>query len=516
MGETTLSGIVTIAGNIYGSYSGQTLEILSGSPTINGGSNSVQSSASGIGIVLNSGNNAITLGGSADTLIAGNAAGGSANGDTLLLTGNYNVVEDSGFSGGGVTINGSYNNFESQQRIETTNIVINGNNDTVTGRYVNGNFIIAGNNALVFANNGAFTVSGSNDTVFAANAQSILVTGNGAKIVDEAAPGSTLPTALLTGAAQATQDTTPGTTISVTGSGASVTTFNNNNTVASSGAGNSISLQSYGNSATIAGGNSSIAAQSQSETISVAGAQDTVSTSTSLISGNTSSTVPSSTVSVDSVVAGSTTYNAGAPTITDTTPGSGSSIVNVTEGGTSIVATAGNTYNDSVGGNNYTIGGGTKLNLESGANTVNVADGQFLTQDTLGGTASSPNTIIIGSGSVVDLTASGVPAGYDILSVNGSGNSGFIYGAPQNALYLGGSGNLFAVLDNQSVSGAAGSLLSVIGADTLSVWSGNNSIIANNGAALFVVSGNNTISGDNAALTLQGDGNFVNLTGQST
>ncbi|MDE1896334.1 MAG: hypothetical protein KGH91_04610, partial [Rhodospirillales bacterium] len=50
----------------------------------------------------------------------------------------------------------------------------------------------------------------------------------------------------------------------------------------------------------------------------------------------------------------------------------------------------------------------------------------------------------------------------------------------------------------------------------LSVWSGNNSIIANNGAALFVVSGNNTISGDNAALTLQGDGNFVNLTGQST
>ncbi|MDE1906727.1 MAG: hypothetical protein KGH75_09805, partial [Rhodospirillales bacterium] len=511
-----MSGIVTISGNINGSYSGQILDIVSGSPTIDGGSNTVQSAASGIGIVLNSGNNAITLGGSADTLVAGNAAGGGVNGDTLLLTGNYNVIEDNGFSGGGVTINGSYNNFSSQQRIETTNIVVNGNNDTVSAMYVNGNFVITGNNALVYANNGAFTVSGSNDTIFAANAQSILITGNGATVVDEAGPGSLFPTALLRGATQAAQDSTPGTSISITGSGANVTTFNNNNTVASSGSGNSVSLQSFGNSATVSGGNSSVAAQSQLETISVAGAQDTVSTSTSLFSSTTSSTVPSSTVSVDSVVAASTTYNAGTPTITDTIPGSGPSIVNITAGGTSIVATAGNTYNDSVGNNNYTLGGGTRLNLESGGSTVNVADGQFLTQDTLGGTASSPNTIIIGSGSVVDLTASGVPAGYDVLSVNGSGNSGFIYGAPQNALYLGGSDNIFAVLANQSASGSTGSLLSVTGDDTLSVWSGNNSIVANNGAALVVVSGNNTISGDNAALTLQGDGNFVNLTGQST
>ena len=511
-----MSGIVTITGSVSASYTGQVLDIVSGSPTIAGGSNTVQSSVSGVGIVLTGGNNAISLSGSADTLVAGYAASGGVTGDTLLLTGNYNTIEDNGFSGGGVTINGSYNNFNSQQRIETSNIVVNGNNDTVSAIYMNGNFDITGNNALVYANNGAFTVSGANDTIFAANAKSILVTGSGATIVDEAQPGTSLPTALLAGASSAAQDTTPGTAISITGSGASVTTYNNNNTVASSGSGNAVSLQSFGNSATISGGNSSVSAQTTTENISVAGAQDTVSTSTSPLSGTTPSTVPASTVSVDSLVAASTTYNAGTSTIIDTIPGSGPSVVNVTAGGTSIVATAGGTYNDSVGGNSYTIGGGTKLNLASGGNTINVADGQFLTQDTLGGTASAPNTIILGSGNIVDLTASGVSAGYDILSVNGSDNSGFIYGALQNALYLGGSGNLFAVLENTSASGSTGSLLSVSGADTLSVWSGNNSIVANNSAALFVVSGNNTITGNNMALTLQGDGNIVNLAGQST
>ncbi|MDE2239311.1 MAG: hypothetical protein KGJ73_05195, partial [Rhodospirillales bacterium] len=511
-----MSGVVTITGSVSGSYSGQVLDIVSGSPTINGGSDTVQSAASGIGIVLTGGNNAITISGSSDTLMAGEAITGGVSGDTLLLTGNYNVIEDSGFSGGGVTIDGSGNFFSSQQRIETSNVVINGSNDTVSAIYMGGNFLITGNNVLIDANNGAFTVAGANDTVVAANAQSILVTGSNATVVDEARPGSTLPTSLLAGADQASQDTTPGTTISITGSasGASVTTYNNNNTVASSGSGSSVSLQSYGNSATLAGGNSSISAQSQTETISVAGAQDTVSTS-QFSGGGSSSTVPASTVSVDSVVASSTTYNAGTSGIVDTTPGSGASIVNITSGGTSIVATVGGTFNDSIGGNSYTIGGGTKLDFSSGNNTVTVSDGQFLTQDTLGGAAGSPNTIFLGSNSVVDLTTTGVAAEYDQLSVTGSGNSGFIYNA-NNALYLGGSGNLFAVLANPATSSTTGGLLSVSGADTLSIWSGNNSIIANNGAALFVTSNNNTISGGNASLVLEGGGNIANLTGQST
>lgn len=177
---------MTITGSVSASYTGQVLDIVSGSPTIAGGSNTVQSSVSGVDIVLTGGNNAISLSGSADTLIAGYAASGGVTGDTLLLTGNYNTIEDNGFSGGGVTINGSYNNFNSQQRIETSNIVVNGNNDTVSAIYMNGNFDITGNNALVYANNGAFTVSGANDTIFAANAKSILVTGSGATIVDEA------------------------------------------------------------------------------------------------------------------------------------------------------------------------------------------------------------------------------------------------------------------------------------------------------------------------------------------
>ena len=511
-----MSGVVTITGNTSGTYSGQILDVISGLPTINGGSNTVQSAASGIGVVLTGANNAINLGGSFDTLSAGDPLVGSVGGDTLLLTGNSNVIQDNGFSGGGVTINCSYNNFSSQQRIETLNLFVNGNNDTVTAIYANGNFVIAGNNALVYANNGAFTVSGANDTVMAANAKSILVTGNGAKVINEAAPGSTLPTALQSGAAVASLDTTPGAVISVTGSGDSITTYNNNNTIASSGNTNSISLQSYNNSATLGGGNSSISAQPQTETISVAGAQDTVSTPTSPLSGNTPSTVPASVVLLNSSVAASTTYNAGTPNIVDTVPGTGAGTVNIISSGTSIVATAGGTYNDSVGNTSYTIGGATKLNLASGGNTVTVADGQLITQDTLGGTASSPNTIILGSDNFINLTSPSVASGYDILSVNGSGNSGFIYGSPANTLYLGGSDNLFAVAENPSASGATGSQLFISGTDTLSVWSGNNSITANNGAWLFVVSDNNTITGNNVALTLQGDGNFVNLTGQST
>ena len=354
----------------------------------------MQSGASGIGIVLNGGSNAISLGGSFDTLVAGDLSG-VVSGDTLLMTGNYNVIEDNGFSGGGVTINGSYNNFSSQQRIETSNIVINGNNDTVSATYMSGNFVITGNNVLVYANNGAFTVGGANDTVVAANAQSILVTGNGATIVDEARPGSNLPTALLGGADTATQDTTPGTGISITGSGTNVVVYNNNDTVASNGNTNSVSLQSFGDSATLSGSSSSLSAQTQTETISVGGAQDTVSTPTSFLSGSSSSTVPASTVSVDSTAASSLTYNAGTPTIVETVPGAGPNIVNVVSSGTSIVATAGGTYNDSVGGNSYTIGGGTKLDLASGGNTITLTDGQLFAQDTLAGIAGAPNTILI-------------------------------------------------------------------------------------------------------------------------
>ncbi len=511
-----MTEIVTIGGSTASSYSGQVLNIVSGAPTINGSSDTVQSAASGIGITLTGGNDAINLTGSFDTLMAGLATGGGVTGDTLLLNGNDNVISDNGFSDGGVTINGSYNNFSSQQRIETSNIVVNGNHDTVSAIYMNGNFVVNGNDVVVFANNGNFTVNGVNDTVIAANAQSILVAGSGDTVVDEANPGSNLPTALLAGANAAGQDTTPGTAITVTGAGANVTTYNNNNTVTSSGDSSSISLQSYGNSATVSGGNSSVAAQSTTETVSVAGANSTVSTSTSILTDSVSSTVPASTVTVDSVVASTTTYNDGSSSIVDTTPGSGASTVNVTSGGTSVVATGGGTYNDSVGSNNYTIGGGTKLDLSSGDNTVSVANGEMLTQDTLGGTASAPNTVILGSGSVINFTSAGTTSNHDVISVTGSDNSGFIYGSSQDTLYAGGSGNLFAVVNNPSVSSSTGSVLVVSGADTLSIWSGNNSIQATNGATLFVNSDNNSITGSNASLTLQGTGNRINFSGEDT
>ena len=44
--------------------------------------------------------------------------------------------------------------------------------------YMNGNFVINGDNALVYAHNGNFTINGSNDTLISANAVEVVITGN--------------------------------------------------------------------------------------------------------------------------------------------------------------------------------------------------------------------------------------------------------------------------------------------------------------------------------------------------
>ena len=137
-----MSNTVSVSGNSTSTFNGQSLNVVSGNPTIYGSSNSVVSSANDVGIYLADNQNAVTLFGAHDTLSAGLYQSGGANGDSLLLVGNNNTIMDGGFGNGGVTINGSYNNFVSQQRIETTNILVNGSNDTVSAMYVSGNFVI--------------------------------------------------------------------------------------------------------------------------------------------------------------------------------------------------------------------------------------------------------------------------------------------------------------------------------------------------------------------------------------
>ena len=346
MRDFTLSNTVSVSGNSTSTFNGQSLNVVSGNPTIYGSSNSVVSSANDVGIYLADNQNAVTLFGAHDTLSAGLYQSGGANGDSLLLVGNNNTIMDGGFGNGGVTINGSYNNFVSQQRIETTNILVNGSNDTVSAMYVSGNFVINGDNALIIANNGNFTINGANDTVRAANATSIIVTGSNDTVVDQAQVGSSLPVNLFAGAGAAASDTTAGSAITVTGANDSVTALNNNNSITATGDSVSVSLQSYGNSATVSGNSSNVTAQTSSESISISGANSTVSTAVPISGSSGSTSVAATTVSIASSVAASTTFNNGSSSIVDTTPGSGASTVNITSGSGSVVATAGGTYND--------------------------------------------------------------------------------------------------------------------------------------------------------------------------
>ena len=279
---------------------------------------------------------------------------------------------------------------------------------------MNGNFVINGNNALVYAHNGNFTINGSNDTLISANAVEVVITGNHDFVTDLPIPGINSPIALMDGAGEAIQDQTPGAVVSITGANDTITIYNNNNTIQGSGNNTSVDLLSYGNDVTISGSGSDVTAQDVDENISVGGADDTVTTATSPVAGPSSSAVPNNQVNVSSVSSSSFTYNDGSPTIISTVAGSGR--VNVTSGGTDIVATVGGTYYDSVGGNGYTIGGGAKVDLSSGNNTITFSDRAMPVGDTLSGTASSPDTIILGSGSVINFTSAGTTSNYDVLS----------------------------------------------------------------------------------------------------
>ena len=318
----------------------------------------------------------------------------------------------------------------------------------------------------------------------------------------------------MDGADEAIQDQTLGAVVSITGANDTIMSYNNNNTVQSSGNNTSVDLLSYGNDVTISGSSSEVTAQDVDENISVGGANDTVTTAKSVIAGPSSSTVPNNQVNVSSVVSSSFTYNDGSPSIVSTVAGSGG--VYVTSGGTEIVATVGGTYYDSVGGNGYTIGGSAKVDLSSGNNTITFSDGTMPVGDTIGGTANSPNTIILGSSNTFNFTGDSGNSAFDVASVTGSGNSGFIYGSSQDTVYAGGSGNLFSDHEQPECVRRRRSSLVVSGADTLSIWSGNNNIQASNDGAVFVNSNNNSISGSDASLTLQGTGNSINFTGEAT
>ncbi|WP_298223008.1 S-layer family protein [Acidocella sp.] len=260
---------------------------------------------------------------------------------------------------------------------------------------------------------------------------------------------------------------------------------------ASTGGGNLIARLGTGNSTVdAASGNAFVQTQSSTNNVIAAGSgSDTVlSNGNDLILGGTGTLlVEAASSAQDTVISGSgqiIAENVGAASNLGIQVGAGGAKVNIGQ-------------NDAV-----TIG--------SSNNTVAAADSISVNQLTFSQHSSS-NLLTLGSNDFLtsNLQSSGSS---NALSVNGDANGGYVSTNYIDSVSISGSKNLFVLTGDSSSQGTA----YITGADTLSVWSGNNNIIASGGAALFVSASDNTISGGNASLTLEGDGNVVDLGGQAT
>ena len=501
-----MTATVTLSGSASYAGSYQTISVQSGNVVITGDSDTVLSSASDVGIKLSGSSGLISVTGSNSTITAGSSAFGASAYDSLYLGGNYNNVADYGFQGGGVTINGSHNTITSNQKVETANFVVNGSYNTVNSLYLGGNMTVNGSNETIIVGSVNVVVTGNNDTITSVNAKSIVDTGKNNVFINEAIPGQTIPYNLINGNGTAGTDTAPGAVISITGSGASVTSLTNNNTVIASGGQSTVSAQSYNNSISVSGSQSTVLTQGTSETVTSSGAGDTISAATGA-GLNVSPTAPASVV----VLAGSSTvssvYNDSSSVIDIINPPSPITI-NVMSSNATVTANAGETINDSVGGNHFSISDASIVYI-SGNDTVQLANGANLWQDSISG-----SVINFGSNDLYNGMTGKFMNARDTLDVTGRNNTGILYAANQDTLNENGSGNLF-ILEAGGAS-TQGGVINVSGNNSFVAMSGNNTINGGNGAQIVVQSNNNIITGANVSLQLMGSGNQVNLTGSDT
>ncbi len=515
-------------GNQDISESGQIISVTGsmGQLSISGSNDTIISSSTGIVLTATGNNESISVSGGAVSI---NANGSS--GDSISASGSGVLVNDGGgLSNGGISLSGKSDSVLSNQRIESFNATLSGTADLISASYTQGNFSIIGDMSSVFAAQGNYTIAGSEDNISSYQAETVVDTGNNDDVLIEAAVGQNVPVNLFGNVG--TTDTTPGTAFTITGSGASITTYTNNNSVSASGGNDSVNMMSYGDSVSASGAGSVVETQANQEYLTISGANSTVNTSSSPLSfGSDPSTVPSANVSFTSGAVGST-YETSTPSV----PASVSSQVSV-----NIIPTADNVtiYGsklnifDTIGGSNFNVSGADTVNIAAPSDVVTLSDNFMAGGNSMfdvSGQKTAYTTINVGNDDVYNAQNGSTFNQYDWINVNGDDASGVIYQANHDTLYEKGSGNLFVVSKNvdgmfaASVSASSaqssdtlGSSLNVDGNNTLLVMTDGNTINAVNGASVLLSDASgNTITGSNSTFNIQGDNNLVSVTGSDT
>jgi hypothetical protein len=499
------------------------LSLTSGDLLSTGSYDTLISGVSNVGIVLDSNFNKMILSGNNDSIFAGGKqppAGGY--GDTLLETGNDNQIFDAGFNDGGITLEGSYNTLTSGQRLEQAAVLIAGNDNVFTNSYLVADMTISGSyNTIDIGSGSRVTITGNHDTVTVLDAAAIVTTGDDEVINDDYFRDQPQTEGLALSASAAPAS------ISIGGSGSSVTLQTNN--VAVTVSGNSASVNAAGDLATVnASGNADvISADALLNSISVSGANSTVTTAVPQLakgyesSASTGGGLTVTTVAFSGSASVGTVFNDGNPgevTVSPSVPVA----LTLTTSQSAVNTLFYSTVTDQAGGNVLTVGGASVLNDVAGNDTVQVLNGTYLVTDSLSG-ANGANTVNFGINDQYNASSAEFVSSQNVLNL--AGNDGaVIYAANQDTVNLNGAGNVLILEPNSSLADVAArasaqagsSVVNVNGASTALVETAANSIVGANGAILVVTAGNNTITGQSLDAQISGPGNKVMLTGSDT
>jgi hypothetical protein len=480
------------------------ISLASGSLLVTGSYDTLFSGISNVGITLNNVENLMILSGNNDSITAGQMG---SYGDSILETGNYNTIDDEGFGGGnGITLAGSYNTLSSNQRQESTNVLISGNNNIFDNAYLLANMTISGdNNTVNIGNDAILTISGNYDTITALDAKTIIVTGIGDVINDNYLRDEPVPEGFATSSSE------PASVISVSGSGNSLNLETNNISVSSNA--DNTTINSAGDLATINASGSGTVLDSNAllDQISVSGGNSTITTKTSQSEQSNSTTIAATNVVLSGDASVGTVYNNGyiPPTLA------------VTTSGQSINTLLYSLVTDEVGNNTFAVGGASSLNDIAGNDTININDYSYILNDSISGDNGS-NTINFGSNDIYQGSSTSFVSSKNILNLNPN-DAAVIYSQNQDTVNVIGSNSTVILEDNNQVTDVAkqsvvggSSSINVDGNSTGLVETSNNSIMGSNGATLFVGSGNNTVNGNGVTAQISGQNNTLVFTGSDT
>jgi hypothetical protein len=513
-GVTISGGTPSDPSVVNSNYTG--ISLVSGDLIVTGGYDNLVSGVSNVGIVLKNVYNNANLSGNNDNV---NFYGGYGN--NLVESGNNNLIEDTGFNEGGVTLIGSYNTLTSNSRMESADVSISGNHNSFDNAYLVANLTVSGNYDTVnVGSNSKITITGNDDTITVLNASTIFVTGINDTVIDEYLRDEQTPQGL------STMSSSPPVSVSVSGAGNDVQLSVNNVMVNEDGTGDSIS--SAGDLTTIvaAGNGVSISTNPFLGGVSVSGANSSVSTTltqqvASYEANNSTNGGLSPVINVN--FSGNASLDS---SFSDGTPGSvptSNVLVSLTlkDSNTAVDAELYQSVTDYVGGNTLTINGSSQVNVIAGNDSINVVPMTYVDNANISGSQAS-NTINLANNDLYNGASSSFISSDNTVNLTGNDDV-VIYDADQDTVNALGGGNILileanSALPNPSLSQTAASgPISINGASTALIETSSNNISASNGAVIFIDSGNNTITGQGISADIGGGaGNQIVLTGSDS